>query len=177
MHARVVQVGPSSTDVLLRSPVPWPLVLVAAVLGTLHLGVALFHLQPGSRAAMIAGAVGLAFLLTAIAFGCLHRDLEISVSRRYIRARRGFGRFSRERAIPFSAVQSVRLTQVDHHGHHQSRIDLLCDRGDVPCPTTDMPRQQALLLAMALNVQLIKVWQSSSPTRPEHRLHELFPAD
>jgi hypothetical protein len=36
-------------------------------------------------------------------------------------------------------------------------IELLCRGEDVPCPPTTIPRQQALFMAMAMNVPLIKV--------------------
>lgn len=177
MRARVLQVGPSPTDVLLRSPVNWPVVVVAVLLGTLHLAVALYHADRSTWTTGVAAAIGMTFLAVALGVAMTQRDVEISVTRGYIRTRRGFGRFARERAVPFTHVHGVRLTQIDHHGHHQSQIELLCERGDIPCPTTDMPRQQALLMAMALNVRLIKVWQSSTPILPEERVHELFRAE
>lgn len=172
-----MQVGPSPTDVLLRSPINWPLVITAIVLGGLHFVVAAIHADRGSWTAPVAGLIGALLLLTALVVACSQRDVEISVTLGLIRTRRGLGRLAHKRAVPVSRVHAVRLTQIDQHGHHQSRIDLLCDRGEIPCPTTDMPRQQALLMAMTLNVRLIKIWQSSTPTHPAERVHELFKAE
>ena len=38
-----------------------------------------------------------------------------------------------------------------------AQYQLLCQGEDIPCPPTEIPRQQALFMAMALNVPLIKV--------------------
>jgi hypothetical protein len=48
-----------------------------------------------------------------------------------------------------------------------SRIELLCDNEDLECPPTDIPRQQALCLAMTMNVRLIKVYADDVPDAPE----------
>jgi len=47
-----------------------------------------------------------------------------------------------------------------------SLIELLCHLEDVPCPPTVIPRQQALFLAMAMNVPLIKVSEEERPVPP-----------
>jgi hypothetical protein len=174
VRARVLQVGPSPTDVLLRSPVNWPLASIAAITGVLHLLVAALYLPHAIWTAVIAGVMGAGFLLLSVlVLGC-QRDVEISMTRGLVRTRRGIGPFARQHVTPVAHIHAVRLTQIDRHGRHQSRIELLSERGNISCPTTDMPRQQALLMAMTLNVQLIKIWQSSTPTHPAERVHELF---
>jgi hypothetical protein len=39
----------------------------------------------------------------------------------------------------------------------ESRIEILCDDESIECPTTRVPRQEALYLAMAMDVELIKI--------------------
>lgn len=177
MSAQLVQVGPSPADVLLRMPRNWPVAATAATIALLHWSVALFHLGRGGWTVGVAAALGLIFGLIAVAMLFNVRELEINVSHRCIRVRRGLGRFENVRYIPFTQVQAIRLTQYDQYGHHHSRIDLLLPTGMLRCPTTDAPRQQALLMAMAINARLIKVWQSTTPVAPRERMQQMFGSD
>jgi hypothetical protein len=53
--------------------------------------------------------------------------------------------------------------------HTESLIELLCRGEDIPCPPTKIPRQQALFMAMAMNVPLIKV-SEEAPSASEARV-------
>lgn len=48
----------------------------------------------------------------------------------------------------------------------EARIELLCPYDAIECPQTPIPRQEALYLAMALNVPLIKVSAGTVPGEP-----------
>jgi hypothetical protein len=50
---------------------------------------------------------------------------------------------------------------------------VLCENEDVECPPTRIPRQQALFLAMAMNVRLIKVYGSGVNPDAVDRLDSL----
>ncbi len=177
MSARLVQVGPSSADVLLRAPRNWPVAITAGTLSILHFAIAAFHLDRGRWTVGAAITLGVIFALVAVAVLFQVREMEINLSHRCIRVRRGLGRLENVRYIPFTQVQAVRLTQYDQYGQHRSRIELLCAGETMRCPTTDAPRQQALLMAMAINARLIKIWQSTTPTAPQERMRQMFETD
>lgn len=177
MSAQLVQVGPSPADVLLRMPRNWPVAATAAAISLLHFSIAIIHVERGGWTTGVAAALGVIFALIAVAMLFTVRELEINVSHRCVRVRRGLGRLESVRYIPFTQVQAVRLTQYDQYGHHHSRIDLILPVGMLRCPTTDAPRQQALLMAMAINARLIKIWQSTTPVAPRERMQQMFGSD
>ena len=90
-------------------------------------------------------------------------------SQRRLRLRTGMGRFCYERFVPFSSVRAVRLMVEPGliKDQTESLIELLCRGEDIPCPPSTIPRQQALFMAMAMNVPLIKVSDGGTPTSPE----------
>ncbi|GEM_PF-3506077 len=174
MIARLVQVGPSPADVSLRTQCNWPAAATAATLSLLHLGVAWLHREQSPWAATAALVLGVLFGFVTLAMLLCYREVELNVSRRCVCLRMGLGRLTAERRIPFAQIQAVRLTQLDRYGRHRSRIELLCEGENLRCPLTHAPRQQALLMAMAINARLIKIWQSTTPTAPSERIHQLF---
>src|SRR5947208_16455137 len=94
-------------------------------------------------------------------------------SQRHVRLRSGMGRrFCLERTIPFATVRGVRLTLCDQPRRRESKIELLCPLEDVACPPTHIPRQEALFLAMALNVPLTKVLDETPAPAQSHRITE-----
>jgi hypothetical protein len=76
----------------------------------------------------------------------------------------GFGRF-----VPFRQVRLVRLMMPPTNSDPASaRIEIVCHREVIECPPTRIPRQEALCLAMLMNVRLVKVFgedASNDPTR------------
>lgn len=174
MSARLVQVGPSPADVLLRTRHNWPAAATAATFAILHIAVAAAYVNHYPLAFGVAATLGVMFALVAVAMLFSVRELEINVSYRCIRVRRRLLGMEHVRYIPFTQVQAVRLTQYDQYGYHRSRIELLLASETLRCPTTDAPRQQALLMAMAISTRLIKVWQSTTSTAPQDRIQRLF---
>ena len=94
-------------------------------------------------------------------------DVTIDPRTRRIRLCTGVRRLCVERFIDFQAVHGVRLLMMAGKSTSASRIELLCDNEDIECPPTDSPRQQALCLAMTLNVRLIKVYADEVADAPE----------
>jgi hypothetical protein len=74
--------------------------------------------------------------------------------------RTSLGRVWFERHISFKSVQAVRLFLTPKKSLAESRIEILCDGESIECPTTRVPRQEALYLAMAMDVELIKVCEA-----------------
>ena len=54
-------------------------------------------------------------------------------------------------------MKAVRLMMPNSSDPNDARIEILCDDGDVDCPPSRVPREQALCLALALGVELIRV--------------------
>jgi hypothetical protein len=68
--------------------------------------------------------------------------------------------------VTFSALSPFQLPGC---GKVESRIEILCPFEQIECPPTAIPQQQALLLAMMLEVPLIKVCDEPSPEREATR--------
>jgi hypothetical protein len=101
---------------------------------------------------------GTTFALLAVACWTWRVEYRVLPAKRLLRVSAGFGRLSVRRKIPFRRIRGVRLT-VSGAGRHasESRVDLICDREELRCPSTPIPRQQALCLAILIRVPLTKV--------------------
>ena len=58
---------------------------------------------------------------------------------------------------------AVRLTLLNHRRVSDSTIEIVCDGEVIECPLTTVPRQEALCLAMLMDVLLIKVYGRDFP--------------
>lgn len=151
-------------DVVLRTPPNWPVIGFLALLGGLHLTVATLSLLDGRWACHVSLILGTIFVsVAAVGYRC-RSEVALLTSQRRLRLRTGMGRFCYERSVPFSAVRAVRLMVEPGLTARQSEslIELLCRGEDIPCPPTKIPREQALFMAMAMDVPLIKVWEGAS---------------
>jgi hypothetical protein len=170
-------------DLSFRTPPNWTAVLFIALLGALHIAVAV----PAFLAGRWEGYLSAVFatILTAAAVVVYHLRWEVFVSSRLgvVRARICVGRIRlTDRRIPFAAVHGVRVTLGPRATRDDSFVELLCaghgggghGGGDVACPPSDVPREQGLLLAMMLDVPLVKAWEDGvrapaiQPQREEH---------
>jgi len=153
-------------DVVLRAPPNWTAVGFFGMLGLLHLSISIPALVIGHWEGYLSLAFGTIFVLVAAASTRLRFELAVRPSDRRIRLRYGSQRFALERFIRFAEVRGVRLTMSNRGNGRkppESKIELLCPLEDVLCPPTAIPRQQALFLAMALNVPLTKVSDEEPP--------------
>lgn len=160
---------PAFSDLVLRSPPNWTAVCFLGMLGGLHLAVALPSLALGRWQGHLSLLLGVVFAAVALVGYRFRSEIALMPSQRRVRLRTGVGRLRYERFIPFSGVRAVRLTVEPglRATSTESLIELLCQGEDVPCPPTKIPRQQALFMAMALDVPLIKVSQEAPDTRPQ----------
>lgn len=155
---------PPYADLVLRGGPNWTAVGFFGMLGGLHLTVAIPALFEG-RWGYVSLIVGMIFVTASlVSYGC-RAEVAMLTSQRRLRLRTGFGRFVYERFIPFRSVRAVRvMTEPGVRAKTtESLIELLCRGEDVPCPPTTIPRQQALFMAMAMNVPLIKVSEADAP--------------
>jgi hypothetical protein len=158
-------------DFVLRSSPNWTAVIFFAGLSVLHFSIAIpafIHARwEGYVSAFFASAfVGVTWLSCRFKF-----ELAILPRAKMIRLRRGLRRLYFQRFIPFCDVQGVRLTTSHpsrrRRARGESRIELLCDNEDIECPPTNIPRQQALFLAILLGARLIKVSDHEAPEPSE----------
>ena len=154
-------------DLVLRGGPNWTAVGFFGLLGGLHLTVAIPSLLEG-RYGYVSLIVGSIFVTASLVSYRFRAEVAMLASQRRLRLRTGVGRLVYERSIPFKAVRAVRLTTEPgvRRQTTESFIELLCHLEDVPCPPTAIPRQQALFLAMAMNVPLIKVSEEDRPAPP-----------
>lgn len=154
-------------DMALIGPANWTAILFFGVLSGLHFAVsipAFFHARWEGYLSFILAIV---FLGVSVVSYFFRHSLTVSAGRRSIQLSTGFGPLKFTREIPFSDVHAVRLTLSRSGTSSESCIQILCDNEDLECPTTSIPRQQALFLAMTMRVQLIKVTDDESDDAPE----------
>lgn len=170
-----VSAAPATRDIILRTPPNWTAVCFFAGLAALHLSIALPAFYNGRWEGFLSLAFGVIFTGVAVLCWLVCSDMTIERSAQRIRLRTGYRRLCLERFIPFKNVHGVRLMMMPGKSPLASSIELLCDNEDLQCPPTDIPRQQALCLAMTMNVRLIKVFSEDLP-EPGERL-ESMPSD
>lgn len=159
MQARELEhpaVPARTPDLVFRTPCNWTCVLFFACLGLLHLTIATLAFLHSRWEAYMSAALGVVFLLVALAAQRCRFEMAILPRERRIRLRSGTRRFNYQRYIHFSNVHGVRLT-------HPSHLEVLCENEDIECPPTTIPREEALCLAVLMGVRLIKVCDSDQP--------------
>jgi hypothetical protein len=158
---------PPFADLVLRGSPNWTAVGFFGMLGGLHLTVAIPSLLEG-RYGYVSLLVGSIFVTASLVSYRFRAEVAMLASQQRLRLRTGVGRLVYERSIPFASVRAVRLTTEPGARRRatDSLIELLCHHEDVACPPTVIPRQQALFLAMAMNVPLIKVSEEERPVPP-----------
>jgi hypothetical protein len=154
---------PRGGDLVFRWPPNWTGVVFFAVLACLHLCIcipAFFH-------GRIEGYMSLIFatIFSIVSVLCLRLKSELAVlpGERMIRLRTRVWRFVYERKVPFASIRGVRLTLCGDGPRQESIIELLCSDDDMQCPPTSVPREEALCLAMTINVPLIKAYAGATP--------------
>jgi hypothetical protein len=165
MLSRPETAAPIISEVVLKAPPNWTAVIFFAGLSFLHVcvaGPAFYHGRFEGYMSTI-----FAVLFATLSFLCWRARSEIAIEPplRRIRVRSGFRRLNYQRYIAFEDVHGVRVTLSSNASRHTSRIELLCDNEDIECPPTSIPREEALWLAMLINVRLIKVSDDCTETR------------
>jgi len=128
------------------------------VLSSMHAGIAIPAFLHQRWEGYLSGMFCVFF--GGVAVICRRFRFEVAVlkNERRVRIRHGVGRFFFERFVPFGAITDVRLTLLGGKGPDSSQIELLSRNDDIRYPSADHPRQEALLLAMTLDVPLTKVY-------------------
>ena len=150
-------------DFVLHNGPNWTAVIFFAALSFLHLTIALPAFTRHRWEGYLSLFFGTAFLAASLVSYRARCEIAILPRQRRIRLRSGLKRLHFQRFIEFNEVHGVRLTFSNPSGRGESRIELLCDNEDIECPSTHVPRQEALCLAMLLGVRLIKVCPDGTP--------------
>ncbi|MDB5173441.1 MAG: hypothetical protein JWN51_2214 [Phycisphaerales bacterium] len=148
---------PRFPDLVLRSPANWTAVAFLVLLATIHSAVAIPALTVGRWEGYLSLVLATLFAVGALGAVRFRSEVALQTSRRRVVLRTGVGRFCVERSIDFDGLSGVRLTAGRVGGKMETRIEILCPFEQIECPPTAVPRQQALLMAMMLEVPLIKV--------------------
>jgi hypothetical protein len=159
--------------VTFRWPRNWTAVIFFGCLGGLHLGIATTALLTFRFEAHMSLIFGTIFAAVALACLLIRREIVLEPEFRQLVLRTGVGRLSCVRAIPFDKVTSVRVTLLGRF-HQESSVSVVCDHTDIELPPTPTPRQEGLLLAMAMNVRLVKVYGDGPPPEPAQRIAKLY---
>ena len=142
---------------VLQTPPNWTAVVFFACLGFLHSCIAIPAFVHGRIEGYLSCAFAIIFIAVSIISYFVRFQLMIQTPERRLRLRSGTRRVAYQRYIPFADVHGVRLTMLHAPDFPLARIEVLCDNEDIECPPTDVPRQQALCLAVLMGVRLIKV--------------------
>lgn len=181
-------------DLVLRTPPNWTAVGFFALLGGMHLVLATLAFGGGRWEGYLSLMLGTVFVAAAALAIGFRFEVAVLPSARLVRLRHGVGRLCVEQFVPFAAVRGVRLTLSEasepapageeveapapwrrrregwrrRRGMYpESRLELLCPYDAIECPQTPIPRQEALYLAMAMNVPLVKVSPGPAAEEPE----------
>ena len=159
MASRAIEFDANSCDLVMPYPPNWTAVGFFGMLGLLHLTVAVWSFLAGQFEAHVSLILGLIFITSTLFAYRFRYEVGILRSERRLRVRPTMLRALLERSIPFARVQGVRVFVHEHDtaSHGDSQVEIVCDDESIDCPPTAVPRQQALCLAMAMGVQLIKV--------------------
>jgi hypothetical protein len=166
------------TTLVLRFPPNWTAVIFTATLGLLHWSIVIPAFWAGRFEGELSLILGSLFTFCALACWRMRSELAICQESKEVLLTLKLLRTWNRRTIPFNQVEAVRLMLGDGQSTSESQINIVCHNEDIECPPTRVPRQQALCMAILMDVQLIK---AISGEKTEHeklaseridRLHE-----
>jgi hypothetical protein len=147
----------SSRDLVLHGRPNWLAGAFFCLMAGFHIYIAVHAFGSNTSEAVISSSLAACFLFVANLCILTRHQIAICPTAREIRIERRYGRFIFDRELPFSCVRAVRVTLWQSRRGPQSRLEILCHGEELPCPPTNIPRQEALYLALVMNVRLIKV--------------------
>lgn len=129
-----------------------------SMLSFLHAVVVVTGVINGRWECYMSGGFCVVFAVVAVVCRKFRFEVALLKGERIVRLRHGVGKLYMERRVRFGAITDVRLTLLGSAGPEGSQIELLSPDDDIVYPPSRYPRQEALLLAMTLDVPLIKVY-------------------
>jgi hypothetical protein len=173
MPGREIEADPHTAGVTFRSPRNWTAVAFFGALGTLHLTIAATSFIAYRWEAHMSVVFGAIFSVVALACVLARHEINVLPHERRIVVRTGFKKLTVSRVAPFANVTSVRVTLLGRD-HGESSVAIVCKHDDIELPPTRTPRQEALLLALLINVRLVKVYGDGPPPEPAQRIAKLY---
>ncbi len=173
MPGREIEADPKTSGVTFRSPRNWTAVMFFGALGGLHLSIAATSFIAYRWEAHMSVVFGAAFSIVALACVLARQEIAVLPEERHVVVRTGFKRLSVCRVAPFANVTSVRVTLLGRD-YGESSVAIVCKHEDIELPPTRTPRQEGLLLAMLINVRLVKVYGDGPPPEPAQRIAKLY---
>jgi hypothetical protein len=173
MPGREFEADPHTAGVTFRSPRNWTAVMFFGALGVLHLSIAATSLIAYRWEAHMSVVFGAIFGVVALACVLTRQEIAILPNERRVVVRTGFRRLSVSRVAPFANITSVRVTLLGRD-QGESSVAIVCKHEDIELPPTRTPRQEALLLAMLIDVRLVKVYGDGPPPEPAQRIAKLY---
>lgn len=154
-------------DISLTTPPNWTAVIFFACLSGLHFCISIPAFYHGRWEGYLSFIFAILFAATSVISYFVRYEVTVMPVERKIQYCTGLGRFSMTRSIPFSDVHAIRLTLGASGKAGDTSLEILCDNEDINCPPTNIPRQQALFLAITLGVELIKVCNDDQDILPD----------
>ena len=151
-----------SADLVMRYPPNWTAVIFFASMSILHLINGLGAFWKGRIEGELSAVLGVVFAIVTLISLRLKNELAVRPSAGDLQLRTSLGRVWYRRQISFQSVKSVRLFLAGKSRLCESRIEILCNDESIECPSTRVPRQEALYLAMAMDVELIKITEGDA---------------
>jgi hypothetical protein len=169
LEPEVVESARPARDLIFRTPPNWTAVIFFATLALLHVCNCVPAFLNGRWEGYMSLTFAMIFTAASIVSVRFISEMAVLPGERQVRVRTGVGRFHFERSIPFSSIRGVRLTLYSDKPHGgESRIELLCTGDDLECPPTSVPREEALCLAITMNVPLIKAFAEPAAAPARH---------
>jgi hypothetical protein len=151
-------------DLRFRFPPNWTGIVFFGVMGGLHYVNALPGLFNGRFDGHLSLLLACAFTVVTFALYVMRAELAVRPSHGDLRQRFWLFRTWYDREILFERVQAVRVYVPEAKG--EGRVEIVCDDETLELPPTRIPRQEALHLAMSMNVPLIKVMDEADAREP-----------
>lgn len=158
---------PTVANVTLRAPRNWTIIIFLTGLGALHFTMATIAFAHEQWAGFLSFAFGVLFILAGVAAFLIRSEVTVIAAERRIKLRTGFRGMGYQRIVPFRQVRLIRLMMAPTNSDPaNARIEIVCHREVIECPPTPIPRQEALCLAMLMNVRLVKVFGDDAQRDP-----------
>jgi hypothetical protein len=144
-------------DLTFRGSAHWTAVIFFSGMSILHTCIAVGAFWHGRWEGYMSAMFAIVFTIVAAVSYWWRFEVAVQADRRVVVTRVGPRVLGLGQEISFAAVRSIRLTFLNPPERPLWRVEIVCDAGDVECPVTSVPREQALVLAMTIGAPLVKV--------------------
>lgn len=162
MPPRAFEFEPPAGEIVLRWPPNWTAVFFFGTLASLHTVICVAAFLHSRWEGYMSAIFAVLFWSLSLICYRLEARLVILPPQKRVHVQLALGPFLSDRIVHFETIRGVRLTICNNARHADSRIELLCHDEDISCPPTDIPREQALFLAMTLDVELTKAFADNA---------------